>query len=69
MAERTCSIDGCQKGGKIARGWCAMHYKRWQKYGDPLAEPPPRKWATTPESFWAQTRAEGACLVWTGHLH
>lgn len=31
----TCSIDGCDKPVK-ARGWCAAHYKAWEKYGDPL---------------------------------
>jgi hypothetical protein len=28
----TCSI--CGAGGKITRGWCNKHYRRWQKHGD-----------------------------------
>lgn len=31
-----CTIEGC--GNAIlnkTRGWCSMHYQRWQKYGDP----------------------------------
>lgn len=36
MDERTCSIDGCNRGGKITRGWCRPHYLRWCRHGDPL---------------------------------
>lgn len=35
MAERTCSIGGCE-GPVIARGWCGKHWWRWRKHGDPL---------------------------------
>lgn len=34
-ATRTCEVDGCSRPHN-ARGWCLPHYKRWQKYGDPL---------------------------------
>lgn len=34
MPDSTCSIELCTR--KIAaRGWCATHYMRWRKYGDP----------------------------------
>lgn len=36
MSERTCSIEGCERGGKITRGWCRKHYMRWYVHGDPL---------------------------------
>jgi hypothetical protein len=29
-----CSVEGCQKGGKLRRGWCSMHYERWRTTGD-----------------------------------
>lgn len=32
---RTCSIEGCGKA-QFCRGWCAAHYSRWQRHGDPL---------------------------------
>lgn len=35
MSERTCSIDGCDRGGKLTRGWCSKHYQRWKAHGDP----------------------------------
>lgn len=31
---KICKVDGCEKSVK-ARGWCAMHYWRWQVHGDP----------------------------------
>lgn len=34
MAEGTCSIAGCDTAVK-ARGWCKLHYGRWQRNGDP----------------------------------
>lgn len=35
MGERTCSVDGCDRGGKLIRGWCSKHYQRWKAHGDP----------------------------------
>lgn len=34
MANRTCSIDGCETPAK-ARGWCSTHYHRWRTTGNP----------------------------------
>lgn len=42
MAKSTCTIDGCERKHN-ARGWCLPHYKKWQKYGDPLGSAPSRR--------------------------
>lgn len=40
MGNRLCAIEGCSRdaGGHTGggRGWCAAHYKRWRRHGDPL---------------------------------
>lgn len=38
----TCSVKTCPNPAR-ERGWCAGHYKRWQKYGDVRAEVPFQK--------------------------
>ncbi|MBE0568933.1 MAG: HNH endonuclease [Deltaproteobacteria bacterium] len=30
----TCAVDGCVNA-RVKRAWCATHYDRWRKYGDP----------------------------------
>lgn len=35
MAKPTCTVDGCERENN-ARQMCGPHYKRWQKYGDPM---------------------------------
>lgn len=37
MSDGTCIIEGCDSK-HVARGWCGMHYQRWRRHGDPLAE-------------------------------
>lgn len=40
MANRTCSIEGCDRP-HCGRGWCSMHHQRWRKHGHPLGKPRP----------------------------
>lgn len=65
--DKTCSIDGCGKGGKIVRGWCDTHYKRWQHHGDPMGGG--RLYSTPEDAFAARTEWRNGCLVWTGSLN
>lgn len=30
-AVKTCRIEGCDNDGKITRGMCKMHYRRWER--------------------------------------
>ncbi len=55
---RVCKIPGCNKA-HYSRGWCAMHYHRWKRYGSPMAgQPGKRKKSTKPvtESAFAPRR-------------
>lgn len=38
MAEaKLCAVDGCGKTS-VCRGWCAAHYTRWKRHGDPVVK-------------------------------
>lgn len=30
----SCAVDGCDRSGRLVRGWCPMHYSRWRRHGD-----------------------------------
>jgi len=58
-----CTIPGCGKPTK-ARGWCAMHYKRWSISGDPHVLKRTEKGAP---KAWLQSHIkhdDNACLIW-----
>lgn len=38
-AERGCSVEGCTRT-HLSRGWCGLHYGRWERNGDPLVVRP-----------------------------
>lgn len=32
---KVCAVEGCERPSKT-RGWCAKHYERWLRHGDPM---------------------------------
>jgi len=60
--KRLCSVSDCDDPVK-ARGWCANHYRRWRRHGDPevrlrVADAPG---TCTVEGCQADYRARGFC--------
>lgn len=64
MADRTCSIVGCETKVR-ARGWCATHWSRWRRNGDPSIA---TRYVRVPieDRFWAHVEKTDSCWVWTG---
>lgn len=69
--KRFCSIDECGRPC-FGHGYCKMHYQRWRKHGDPLAEDH-RQYATgrptnKPEDVWkyVDRRGPDECWPWLG---
>lgn len=67
-ATRTCSIDGCDRGGGIVRGLCGTHYERWRRNGT-TADPQPRFCVI--EGCGGKHKARGWCEMhynrWASH--
>ena len=64
---KTCKIEGCGKGGQLTRGLCIMHYRRWQRHGDPLGA----AYRGPEATFLAMTEpivGDPGCIIWTGAL-
>lgn len=65
MSKRICSIDGCTT--KVhARGWCNLHYRRWERNGDPVML---ERIADRDEAVLSRLVPDGDCLVWTLHTN
>ena len=64
LPHSTCSIDGCERSPST-RGWCGMHYHRWQRHGDPSVVARFRS-APLEQRFWERVRKSDGCWLWTG---
>lgn len=82
MTAILCAVDGCTQS-KSSKGWCAKHYQRWVRHGDPLGNPIFNYDRATPDTsiedrFWSKVdkngpvpinRADlGSCWIWTRAL-
>lgn len=61
MADRTCSVEGCERR-VVSWGWCAMHYHRWRAHGSTDL----RSRRTAEERFFASfvKHPITGCWVW-----
>lgn len=57
-----CSVAPCTRRAG-ARGYCAMHWKRWRKHGDPTTSHRSRP---VIERFWRSVRKSAGCWLWVG---
>lgn len=58
--KKPCVVEGCDGSAK-SRGWCAMHYQRWQANGDPLASRKGVRVSFAP--MWALARPDSALIL------
>jgi len=64
----SCSVPTCSKPVD-KRGWCGMHYRRWQRHGNPMTNLRPEIVRGTPEErFWAKVEKGKIeeCWLWLG---
>lgn len=64
MTLRPCLIEGCEGVSGVrgtARGWCSVHYQRWQKHGDPLADVSRKRNLCTVDGCEVLVKSDGLC--------
>ena len=45
MMTKGCTVEECDRGGRLRRGWCDVHYQRWYTHGTTdLLPPRPERW-------------------------
>jgi hypothetical protein len=64
-----CEVAGCDRAVLVkSRSWCAKHYHRWWRTGDPLKAAYERRDGTPQQRWLASTdRSQpNGCWLWTG---
>lgn len=67
MSEK-CKVEWCERPKWRARGYCSVHYGRWQRGTDmnaPIREP----YGSDKERFWDKVHKTSTCWNWTGAKH
>lgn len=70
MADRTCSVSGCERKHK-GRGYCSLHLDRLRRsapLGGPELYPPGTGRLSPNERFWAKVEKTPTCWLWRGAL-
>ena len=65
MTTKKCSVAGCGRSGKLTRGMCQRHYKRWLKHGDALATRRPELEMTPLQRVLAMADTTNPAACWT----
>jgi hypothetical protein len=65
VKDRTCSVEDCDKSGKLTRGLCGKHYYHWLKNTPRDERPPAPRFARDFWAFVAKTHEHG-CWTWNG---
>ncbi len=63
LLARTCSVDGCDRGGKLTRGMCTKHYRYWIDHTPKDARGPAPRFDREFDDFIDRS---GSCWLWTG---
>lgn len=61
MVPKICSFPECTKAGRITRGYCIAHYKRFMRYGDPAVKRPQ---VPAVDRFWGHVDRAGISDCW-----
>lgn len=64
---KQCKEEDCQKVVS-GRGWCAMHYRRWKKHGDPRSPGTRAVFNNPADAIAARSKQNGECIEWTGWI-
>jgi hypothetical protein len=51
----TCAVPGCGRPLR-SRGWCASHYRRWQRHGNAQPDRPVASRTSQPGGYWSLRR-------------